>query len=338
MGGLGGTQVEWEADSAVVVDGTRFVLDDNHPDEGDLLLYKPPAMLRAYEPIIDEFQGGAVVELGIFRGGSTAYFAARCAPRALVAIEWSPERVENLDRFIEERQLGGSVHLHYGVDQADREAVRRAVKAAVPDGRLDLVIDDASHRYGPTVASFEVLFPLLRPGGLYLIEDWRGEDWFIALLTRVLDIGDPSAVAVVEEHVAAAYDSGDERGHSLTHFCVQTVLDPTAPHHPAISRWYESLHGSDRSASRARIGQEIEAALEDARSGRPRATGATLGTLVAQLCLGLKATNPAIDELTVNTWWFAARRGPAEVDPDTFSIAELAPDPLGLLAPYDRGS
>ena len=42
---------------------------------------------------------------------------------------------------------------------------------------LDLVIDDASHLYGPTKASFEALFPLLREGGVYVIEDWAWEHW-----------------------------------------------------------------------------------------------------------------------------------------------------------------
>ena len=37
---------------------------------------------------------------------------------------------------------------------------------------LDLVVDDASHTYEETKASFEILFPLLQPGGIYLIEDW----------------------------------------------------------------------------------------------------------------------------------------------------------------------
>ena len=37
---------------------------------------------------------------------------------------------------------------------------------------LDLVVDDASHTYEETRASFEFLFPLLSPGGIYVIEDW----------------------------------------------------------------------------------------------------------------------------------------------------------------------
>ena len=44
-------------------------------------------------------------------------------------------------------------------------------------GALDLVMDDASHLYGPTLASFQILFPLLSVGGLYIIEDWAWEYW-----------------------------------------------------------------------------------------------------------------------------------------------------------------
>jgi hypothetical protein len=34
-------------------------------------------------------------------------------------------------------------------------------------------VDDCSHLYEPTRASFNELFPRLRPGGVYLMEDWR---------------------------------------------------------------------------------------------------------------------------------------------------------------------
>jgi hypothetical protein len=39
------------------------------------------------------------------------------------------------------------------------------------------VIDDASHLYRTTRASFEALFPLCVPGGLYIIEDWAWGHW-----------------------------------------------------------------------------------------------------------------------------------------------------------------
>ena len=44
-------------------------------------------------------------------------------------------------------------------------------------GALDMVMDDASHIYESTLVSFQILFPLLPEGGLYIIEDWAWEHW-----------------------------------------------------------------------------------------------------------------------------------------------------------------
>ena len=38
---------------------------------------------------------------------------------------------------------------------------------------FDLIVDDASHHGIATRKSFELLFPLVRPGGYYVIEDWQ---------------------------------------------------------------------------------------------------------------------------------------------------------------------
>lgn len=38
---------------------------------------------------------------------------------------------------------------------------------------IDLVVDDASHIYTPSRATFEALFPMIQPGGRYILEDWR---------------------------------------------------------------------------------------------------------------------------------------------------------------------
>ena len=52
--------------------------------------------------------------------------------------------------------------------QADPEFLRSVVDRIGPP---DLVVDDGSHRSEHVIASFEVLFPLLAVGGLYVIED-----------------------------------------------------------------------------------------------------------------------------------------------------------------------
>jgi len=61
--------------------------------------------------------------------------------------------------------------VHFSTSQSDREILERIVRDELAD-ELDLGVDDASHSYEQTKASFEVLFPLLCPNGIYVIEDW----------------------------------------------------------------------------------------------------------------------------------------------------------------------
>jgi hypothetical protein len=53
-------------------------------------------------------------------------------------------------------------------DQSDPEALGRAVNGCPP---FDLVVDDGSHVGLDVITTFEVLFPRVRPGGYYGIED-----------------------------------------------------------------------------------------------------------------------------------------------------------------------
>ena len=66
------------------------------------------------------------------------------------------------------------MHIHTDVDQSDRGHLAKIADEAFGDAPLDLVVDDCSHQYEATRASFNELFPRLRAGGLYTIEDW---DW-----------------------------------------------------------------------------------------------------------------------------------------------------------------
>ena len=65
------------------------------------------------------------------------------------------------------------IFTHYGVDQSDHERLTTILDDDLGPEAIDLVIDDASHRFEETRASFETLFPRLAPGGTYVIEDWN---------------------------------------------------------------------------------------------------------------------------------------------------------------------
>jgi hypothetical protein len=96
-------------------------------------------------------------------------------PRKLVALELAEPVPPALGTFIERHQLGETVRPHVGVDQADRATLASILDLEFGDDPLDLVVDDASHLLEPTTASFEVLFPRLREGGLFILEDWAWE-------------------------------------------------------------------------------------------------------------------------------------------------------------------
>jgi hypothetical protein len=119
------------------------------------------------------------LELGSLEGASLRAFR-EYFPHAgrLVGVDISP-RVWFADE-------GANIHCEVG-SQTDSEFLT-GVNARL--GPFDIMIDDAGHQLEPTLRSFEILFPLLRDGGVYIIEDTHivGAgiyDYFSALSKRV---------------------------------------------------------------------------------------------------------------------------------------------------------
>lgn len=171
----------WIDESRFDLDGQTYRTARNDQLDGppstleELVLVKSEPMLERYAGLQQRFGPvSRVVELGIYQGGSTAFLAQLLQPERLVAVDISPERVAALDDFIGANSLGESVHPVYGVDQADRERLTQVVHEHFGEELLDLVVDDASHHYLASRASFSLLFPRLREGGVFVIEDW---DW-----------------------------------------------------------------------------------------------------------------------------------------------------------------
>jgi predicted O-methyltransferase YrrM len=150
-----------------------FPLSD--PPAGYLQVEKPRDLVERYIAIIEEVQPKRIVELGIRRGGSTALLSELARPEKLVAVEIEPRLPSGLSRYLEQSGRRDIVRAYCGVDQSDRTRLGGIVAEEFEGNSLDLVIDDASHYYEQTLASFEVLFPHLRPGGLFIIEDWQWE-------------------------------------------------------------------------------------------------------------------------------------------------------------------
>ena len=199
--------------------------------------------------MIEELQPRHVFELGIFDGGSTLFIAELAQPRRIVAIDRGPLEgdLERLRRHAANRGLGEIVWAYGKVDQADRSRLAEIVEEAFDGASLDFVIDDCSHMYEETKASFNELFPRLRPGGVYVIEDWRwahtpvGKEPLEGMfpdrvpLTRLLfeiALAVPGAPDVVTEmsieHQLTVVRRGPGRGRS-GHVRHRELLEPEGP-------------------------------------------------------------------------------------------------------------
>lgn len=170
----------------------RMLLDDlvfrlEHYKSKDWELGDDCFMFYKIKPLVDQyakfwslrrdFRPQNIFELGIWDGGSIAFWFECFQPEKHVGIDILKKQ-DSLYfwRYISSRGLEERIKTYWTTDQADSERLWQIVKNEF-SGPLDLVIDDASHMYEPTKTSFETLFPLLRPGGLYVIEDWAWSHW-----------------------------------------------------------------------------------------------------------------------------------------------------------------
>jgi hypothetical protein len=176
-------KLEWH-DDRVLLDGLLFRIergggDATRDDREGFSFYKTRWLLKEYERFFRAYplEAANVLELGIWDGGSLALWFECLKPKKLVGVDLKA-RVDSpyFRRYIEDRSLEERIKTYWRTNQADSETLLSIVDREF-DGPLDVVFDDASHLYAPTKTSFETLFPRLRPGGMYIIEDWAWKHW-----------------------------------------------------------------------------------------------------------------------------------------------------------------
>lgn len=155
------------------IGGVEFVQDVSPPprrpsQSESFTLVKTNEVLGYYKELSNGINPSGILELGIYQGGSFVLLDKLFQPNAISAVDIARQPVQPLVDYA--AALNGRF-LHFGASQTDEDLLRDIVATEL-GGQLDLVVDDASHRYEFTRRSFEVLFPLLRPGGVYVVEDW----------------------------------------------------------------------------------------------------------------------------------------------------------------------
>lgn len=110
-----------------------------------------------------------IVELGVAEGASLLAWSRLCP--AAVCIGVDRDWPAGLERALVRLELEGRVHL-IACDHNEPEKIARMIPEEV-----DLIVDDGSHLREPTTRCFFTLFPKVRPGGWYCIEDWGAGYW-----------------------------------------------------------------------------------------------------------------------------------------------------------------
>lgn len=176
--------MHWVNDNELELDGVRFLVTIDpsqmmtaQSGDGTFVLAKTRSMVEEIRAIGEHIAAKRVFEIGIFKGGSTALYDKLFQPTRLVAIDLSTEPMAALGEYLAANGREGAVEPLYGVNQADTGRLREILDVRFPGRSLDLVVDDASHFYDETKASFNAAFPCLRDGGVYVIEDWAWAHW-----------------------------------------------------------------------------------------------------------------------------------------------------------------
>jgi SAM-dependent methyltransferase len=124
---------------------------------------KPVEYLPVYEDVLGGLRNRrfSLLELGVWKADSLLMWRDAFPKATIVGLDLAPPAVD----------LGPRVHIVSG-DQGDADLLHRTAAAYAPDG-FEVIIDDAAHLGAPAARSLQALYgPHLRPGGLYVIEDW----------------------------------------------------------------------------------------------------------------------------------------------------------------------
>jgi hypothetical protein len=106
-----------------------------------------------------------MMEIGVYQGGSLQMWKHYFGKRANI---YGVDILPQVKAFEEDR-----VHIHIG-DQGDRE-FWRALRPNLP--MLDVIIDDGGHLMMQQRVTFEEMYGMLSPNGIYLIEDLHTSYW-----------------------------------------------------------------------------------------------------------------------------------------------------------------
>lgn len=136
-------------------------------NNSEKLIFKWNHYFDIYERHLSRFRGRSpvIIEIGVMGGGSLAmwreYFGDGCR---VVGIDIDPKCKAHQDRDIE-----------VFVGSQDDPTLFESVFSKYP--RIDVVVDDGSHRMKETIATFCLMYDRIQSNGVYMVEDTHTSYW-----------------------------------------------------------------------------------------------------------------------------------------------------------------
>jgi SAM-dependent methyltransferase len=106
-----------------------------------------------------------ILEFGVFQGGSLQMWRHYFGKKArIIGVDINPKCKELEEKGIE---------IYIG-DQEDRKFLKKLMKKV---GKVDVVIEDGGHTMNQQINTFEEVYPYVKDGGVFLIEDLHTSYW-----------------------------------------------------------------------------------------------------------------------------------------------------------------
>ena len=99
-----------------------------------------------------------LLEIGVYDGGSIRTWEEYFPHAAIVGADIDP------------RTLASSSP-RTTIEIADQSNIADLIRLAATHGPFDIVLDDGSHHWDHQITTFRTLYPFIKPGGFYVMED-----------------------------------------------------------------------------------------------------------------------------------------------------------------------
>ena len=171
---------EITSDEEFTFEGVRYLTSTTDysrrtgPD--GVVLLKPKNWIEMYCDLVERDQVRTLLELGVWQGGMAVFLPSFEPDLRYMGVDKSAEVAPLRSIIAGLPKIRDRVRLAFSTSQSD-PLLPAEVAKHFGSAELDLVIDDASHMYEHSRRSFELFFPMLRPGAAYIVEDWAWAHW-----------------------------------------------------------------------------------------------------------------------------------------------------------------